>query len=113
VSRVYDLVDRIQNGNQKPTLKLDAEHTFAINNSFPAAVAIKAYAEDKKLDDMDRIQKIIGAALKKEAVDYINSLELAMPLYTDLVNVIMAAISDMSLEEIERISEEKKKTPSK
>jgi hypothetical protein len=112
MSRVYDLVDRIKNGNKKPTLKLDATHEYPINNSFPAAVAIKAYAEDENIDDMDRIQRILGTALKKDAIKYIDSLELSMPLYTDLVNVIMAAISDMSLEEIEKMSEDKKNSPS-
>lgn len=110
MSRVYDLVDKIKNSGKKPTVKLDEEHEFTINNSFPAAIAIKAYAEDNQLDDMDRIKKIIGTAFNNEAVKYIEKLELPMPIYIDLINVVMAAISDMSLEEIE--DKEKANTPS-
>ncbi|MDV3426664.1 MAG: hypothetical protein LIR50_05675 [Bacillota bacterium] len=113
MSRVYNLVDKIKNGNKKPTVKLDKEHEFTINNSFPAAIAIKAYAEDEELDDMERIKRIVGTAFNADAISYIDSLELPMPLYIELVNVIMAAISDMELDEIEKISEDKKKAPSR
>ena len=112
MSRVYNIVDKITNGNVKPTIKIDEEHEFKINNSFPAAVAIKAYSEDKELDDMDRITKILGVALNKDAMKYIEKLELAMPLYTTIINVIMAAISDMTLEEIEQVGKDKKNIPS-
>ncbi|OSA92557.1 UNVERIFIED_ORG: hypothetical protein B2H93_14455 [Clostridium botulinum] len=107
MSRVYNIVDRVTNGIEKPTLKIDEEHEFKINNSFPVTIAIKAYSEDKELDDMDRIKKIIGTALDKEANEYIESLELPTPLYTTIINVIMAAISDMSLEEMENMSNKK------
>lgn len=113
MARVYDIVDKITNGNVKPTVKIDAEHEFKINNSKNAAVAIKAYSEDKKLDDFERFDKIVIVALGKEAFDYIESLELKMPAYTIIINVIMAAISDMTLEEIEEFSKEKTKIPRK
>lgn len=113
MARSYDIVDRIANGKQRPTVKIDADHEFKINNSFPAAIAIKAYGEDKKLDDMERIKKILGTALDKEANDYIESLKLGTATYTDIINVIMAAIGDISLEEMEEIAEKQKKTPSK
>lgn len=101
MGRVYDIVDRIANANQKPVLKLDAEHEYKINNSFPASIAIKAYSEDKKLDDMERIEKVLGVALSKEANEYITSQEYPMPVYITIINTIMASIADMSLEDIE------------
>lgn len=57
MGRVYDIVDRIANANQKPVLRIDAEHEFKINNSFPATIAIKAVSEDKKIDDIERMKK--------------------------------------------------------
>jgi predicted house-cleaning noncanonical NTP pyrophosphatase (MazG superfamily) len=107
VARVYDIVDRITNGNKKPTIKIDADHEFKINVSKNAAVAIKAYSDDKQLEDFDRLDKIILTALGREAFDYIESLELSMDQYVIIMNVIMAAISDMSLEEMENFSAEK------
>lgn len=113
MARVYDIVEKIANGSQKPTIRIDADHEFKINNSFPAAIAIKAYGEDKTLDDMQKIKKILGTALDKEANKYIESLELGVSTYGDIVNVIMAAIGDISLEEMEELAERQKKNPSK
>lgn len=107
--RVYDIVETIINGNKKPTVKIDAEHEFTINNSKNSAILIKALSEDKKLDDLERIDKIIEAALGEEALKYIDSLDLAMTNYNTIINVIMAAISDMSLEEMEKVAEEQNK----
>jgi len=108
----YNIIDKITNGMQKPTVQIDTEHEFKINNSFPAAMAIKAYTEDKKLDEKQKIEKILGTALDKEANDYIKSLELPLSIYVTIVNVIMASLNDMDLEEIEKLAEEKKKMPS-
>lgn len=107
MGRVYNIVDRITNGIEKPTIKIDEKHEFKINNSFPATIAIKAYAEDKELDDIDRIKKILGTALDTKANEYIQSLELPLPLYTTIINVIMASITDVSLEEMEDMSNKK------
>jgi hypothetical protein len=113
MARVYDIVDKITNGNKKPTVKIDADHEYTINNSKNTGVVIKALSEDQKTEDFERMDKIIQAALGKEALDYINSLELAMSNYNTIVNVIMAAISDMSLEEMEEFSKKNSKTPRK
>ena len=111
MARVYDIVEKITNGNKKPTIKIDADHEYTINNSKNTAVLIKVLSEDKKIEDFERIDKIIQAALGKEALDYINSLELLMPQYNIIVNVIMAAISDMSLEEMDELAKKNSKTP--
>jgi len=109
MARVYDIVDKITNGNAKPTIKIDADHEYTINNSKNTGVVIKALSEDKQAEDFERMDKIIQAALGKEALDYINSLELAMPNYNTIVNVIMAAISDISLEEMEELAKKEAK----
>lgn len=106
MSRAYDIAERLKNGNKKPTVKIDDEHIYKINTSKNTAIYLKALSEDDKIDEFDSIDKIIEAGLGKEALEYINSLDLPMPSYTTIVNVIMAAINDMSLEEIEAMDTE-------
>lgn len=110
MARVYDVISRLENGNQKPVIKIDADHEFKINNSKAAAFRIMALAEDKKIKDDKRLDDIVKVALGKEAFDYIEGLNLSMVAYNTVINVIMAAISDVDLEEVE--AEAKKvKTP--
>ncbi|MDU7086202.1 MAG: hypothetical protein E6342_00650 [Clostridium sp.] len=113
MARVYDIISRLENGNQKPVVKIDAEHEFKINNSKAAAFRIMAIAEDEKIKDSNRIEDIIKVALGKEAFDYIEGLELSMSSYNTIVNTIMAAIADVELEEIEKESQKAKKMPRK
>jgi hypothetical protein len=113
MARVYDVISRLENGNQKPVVKVDAEHEFKINNSKAAAFKIMAIAEDEKIKDNERLENIVKVALGKEAYEYIENLELSMPSYNTIVNVIMAAIADVELEEIEKESQNSKKAPRK
>lgn len=108
MSRVYDIVSRLENGNQKPQIKVDAEHEFTINNSKAAALTIMSIEKDKKLNDVEKIDKLILVALGKEASEYIEKLELSMSSYTVIVNAIMAAIADVSLEEMEEEAKKQK-----
>lgn len=63
--------------------------------------------KDEELSEIEGMDKIIKVALGEKAYKYIESLELTFPSYAVIVNLIMAAIGDVSLEEIE---EEIKKT---
>ncbi|NLK94002.1 MAG: hypothetical protein GX275_02260 [Clostridiales bacterium] len=110
MARIYDIISRLENGNQKPKIRIDNEHEFIINNSKAAALKIMTESKEENIESMDNVVKI---ALGKEAYDYIESLELSMPAYTTIINSIMAAIGDVSLEEIEAEAEKKRKTPSK
>ena len=101
MARVYDIISRLENGNQKPVIKIDADHEFKINNSKAAAFRIMALADDKKIKDDKRLDDIVKVALGKDAFDYIESLDLSMIAYNTIINVIMAAISYVELEEVE------------
>ena len=56
--------------------------------------------------NLKKIDKIIESGLGKEALEYIDSLDLPMSTYVTIVNVIMAAINDVSLEDIEEMEVE-------
>lgn len=111
MARVYDIISRLENGNQKPVVKIDAEHEFKINNSKAAAFRIMALADDEKVKEDERLEGIIKIGLGKEAFEYIESLELSMPNYNLIISAIMAAIGDVDIEEIEKEAKKAKKKP--
>ena len=106
MARVYDVISRLENGNQKPKIRIDNDHEFTINNSKAAALKIMAETEKGNIESMD---KVVIIALGKEAHDYIETLELNITAYTTIVNAIMAAITDVSLEEMEEETKKQKK----
>ena len=113
MARVYDIISRLENGNQKPVVKIDADHEFKINNSKAAAFRIMALADDENVKEKERLEGIIKIGLGKEAFEYIESLELSMPNYSLIINAIMAAIGDVDIEEIEEEAKKSKKKPRK
>lgn len=105
MSRAYDIAEKLKNGSKKPTVKIDETHIYEINTSKNVGIFLKGLTEDSKMDDFEKIDKIIEAGIGKEALEYIDSLDLPIASYVVIVNVIMAAINDVSLEEIEEIEE--------
>lgn len=103
MSRSYDIAERLKNGSKKPTVKIDESHTYEINTSKNVGIFIKGVVEDSKKDEFKKIDEIIEAGIGKEALEYIDSLDLPMSYYEVIINVIMAAINDVSLEEIEEM----------
>lgn len=113
MARVYDIISRLENGNQKPVVKIDANHEFKINNSKAAAFRIMALMNEDNTKEIESLEEIIKIGLGKEAFEYIESLELSMPNYNLIINSIMAAIGDVDIEEIEAESKKGKKKPRK
>lgn len=109
MGRAYDIAEKIKNSSKKSTVKIDEEHEFIINTSKNTAIFIKATAEDKKIDDFKRMDTIIESGLGKEALNYINSKDYPVSVTNEIINVIMAAISDMTLEEMEELSKKEAK----
>lgn len=107
MGKVYDIMSRLT--NTKPVIKIDNEHEYVVGNSKNQAIFIKQISEDPKVDDFQRMDMIIEAALGKEALEYINSLSLSVVATGVIINAIMAALSDMDLEDVERAAEEEKK----
>lgn len=112
MGRAYDIAERMKNGMEKPTVKVDEDHVYKINTGKSAVLYINAVSRDKKKDDFEIMDEIIKTALGKEALDYINEQDMAMASIALIVNVIMAAIADISLEEVEEVEKNQKKSKS-
>lgn len=113
MARVYDIISRLENGNQKPVVKIDTDHEFKINNSKAAAFKLMALMDDNKVKESEKLEDIIKVGLGKKAFEYIESLGLSMPSYNLIINAIMAAIGDVEIEEIEAEAKKEKKKPRK
>lgn len=109
MARFYDISERMKSGKEKPKIKIDEEHEYKINTGKSAVLFIQGISEDKKLNEVEKLEKIMLTALGKEATDYINEQDLPMPMIITIANVIMAAIEDVELEEVEKLSREEAK----
>lgn len=99
MAKIYNIMDRLT--NDKPVIKIDNEHEYTVKNSKNTAIFIKQLSEDKQLDDFQRMDNIVEAALGREALEYINSLNLSVAGTGVVINAIMAAIGEVDLEDIE------------
>lgn len=107
MAKVYDIMSRLT--NERPVIKIDEEHEYTVQNSKNTAIFIKQLSEDPKLEDFERMDAIVEAAIGKEALDYINSLKLPTKAWGTIINAIMAAIAELDLEEVEEAAEEQMK----
>ncbi len=109
----YDIIDRMKEANKKPEIQLDEEHTFKVNSSVPAVLKIQEISKKQKgneeYSEVDGVYDIIAVALGKEAVEYIKSQEYTFAALTLITEAIMAAINNLTLEEME---EQNKQAPS-
>lgn len=107
MAKVYDIMGKLT--NDKPIIKIDETHQYEVNNSKNQAILITQLAKDEKLNDFERMDKVIEAALGKDALTYINTLNLSVKGTGIILDAIMAAISEMELEDIEKEAEKQKK----
>lgn len=99
MGRTYNIIERLKNRNKKPTVMLDEEHCYPINTSKTNVLCIMAYVRktEKKNDpeaDIKMTDHIIKMALGEEAAQYIESQDYTFAVTQDIVDVIMAAITD-------------------
>ena len=112
MAQVYDIMSRLT--NDKPVIKLAEGKEYKVSNSKNSVIFIKQLSVDPKLDDFERMDMIVEAALGKEALEYINTLDLSINNYSVIITAIMAAVSDQSLEEMENLqAQELKKVKKK
>ena len=53
MGRQYNLAERILNSGKKPTIVIDEDHEFTINNSRSVAIMLDAISKDKDLGEFD------------------------------------------------------------
>lgn len=106
MGRFYDISNRMD--NSKADLKIDDEHIFKINRHMAVGLKINDIYKDDKLSEKERLEQTIKLALGKEAYEYIESLNLNQPSYEAIINVIMAAIGDITLEQLEEEGKKEK-----
>lgn len=99
MARQYNIIERLKAKNERPHIILDEGHDYKINTSKTnvlgiIAVTSKAEKKDDPEADMKMIDKVIEMALGKEALEYISSQDYTVAVYQDILDVIMAAISD-------------------
>lgn len=63
MGRAYDIAERMKNGNEKPTVRIDEDHVYKINTGKSAVLYINAVSQDKDKDEFERMDEVIKAAL--------------------------------------------------
>lgn len=116
MARKYDIIERLKAKNERPFVMVDEDHSYQIETSKTNVMAIMALTgevskkEDAtQEDEMQMMDKIVEMSLGKEAADYISSLKLTFDAYSLIIDVIMAAIKGVDLEE----DSNEKETPKK
>lgn len=56
MGRQYNLAERILNGGKKPTVVIDEDHEFTINNSRSVAIMLDAISKDKDLGEFEQLE---------------------------------------------------------
>jgi hypothetical protein len=100
MGQFIDLSNRLT--NEPATIKIDNAHTYTVNKSKNAGILMMQTYRDDTLNDFDKLDKIIEIGLGKDALEYINSLNLSITQTGLIVEAIMAAINEVPLEEIEK-----------
>jgi hypothetical protein len=100
MGQFIDLSNRLT--NEAATIKIDDNHIYTVNKSKNAGVLMLQIQKDDKLNDIEKLDTIIEIGMGKEALVYINSLNLSMTQTALIVEAIMAIINEIELEDIER-----------
>lgn len=115
MDNVIDLSKRLT--NKKPKIRIDADHEYEVKNNKNTAILIGEISKDKKIADFDRdndkTDKIIEAALGKEALEYLKTLDMSVNGWNLIINAIIAQINEISLEEVEKESKKEKENSMK
>lgn len=107
MGRVYDITQRIIAGNQRPEITIDKDHVYKMNVTKAAAIKINSIIDkmDKEGADENKLKDdAITVALGKEALEYMDSLELNADVYDTVLNTIIAAIRGVTLKEMEEMT---------
>lgn len=115
MGRKYNIIKRLKEKNEKPFVTLDEEHSYEINTSKSTVMGIMVLYDDQKdeqsnVSNIELIDTVIKMALGEKALEYINSQDFTMDATSDIVKTIMAGISNVELEEIDKEEKNSKKS---
>ena len=99
MSKRYDIVSSLHNANERPVIAIAEGFEVTVNNSKTTALMIQAIAKDESIDEGARMDKMLQAALGKDAAKQIEKLELSFTAYGILIEAVMAAIGGEELAE--------------
>lgn len=112
MNNIIDISDRLDTTN-RPKIKLAEGHEYVVRNDKFVVFKINELHKNSNIADIgekdDKIDNIIKIALGEEALSYIREQKYSMNQLTLIIDAIMAQINEVSLEEIEKETEEAKK----
>lgn len=110
MNNIIDLSKRLT--PEKPKIKIDAKHEYEVKNNKNVAILISEIAKDEKIKDLaregDKTDKVIEAALGKDALEYLKTLDLSVGQWSLIVEAIVAQINEIPLEEVEKQTDKEK-----
>ncbi|MDF2804100.1 MAG: hypothetical protein K0S61_4003 [Anaerocolumna sp.] len=107
----YDISGKID--NSKAEVKIDETHIFKIHRSMAIGLKINDIYANEELKWKEKLKQIITITMGQEAYEYIESLDLIQGSYEEILNAIMAALGNTTIEivkeQAEAAKEENKK----
>ncbi|MEG0165643.1 hypothetical protein [Anaerorhabdus sp.] len=112
MARKIDIIERLKKKNERPFIMIDEEHSYTVNTSKANVLHIMSLQSEKKemtaIEQNELYNTIVSLALGDDAVKYIDNLDLSMEAYTEIILAISASISGQAIEDIEKVTNEKK-----
>lgn len=106
MARSYNIIDRLNAKNERPFVAIAEGKSYTINTSKTTALKFVAIQEDESLNNVEKMDKMVEAALGKKALNEIEKMELSLPAYEVLFEAITAALAGEEMEEVkERFQE--------
>ena len=93
MNKMYDISTKIS--NQLPTVRLNDELIFSVNNRKDNMLLVKKYVEDTE-KKAQQVQLLIGA----KATEALNELNLPLPEYKMVYQTIMGAAQGVDPEKL-------------
>lgn len=100
MAKGYDIVARLQAKNERPFIKISEDLVVEVDNSKTTALKFMAIERDDKLNEIEKLDKLMVVAVGKKSFEKIEKLNLTFPAYNVLFEAVSAAFSGEDLEEV-------------
>jgi hypothetical protein len=105
MAKMYDIVERLKNKNEKPFVRFDKDHCYTIDTGMAKGFNIMALSKkaddenNKDYNDEKFMMDVVEIALGKEALEYIKNQEFTMDALALVMETIMSAYQGKELAE--------------